>query len=138
MPLLLLAIPAAVALQYRLAKQPKRWPGLVLPALCFLLSIAFCAWLAVFSHVEPGYTLRTADGLYHHFDTLQDAERFAEKQNDALLQFSQADPAPTGAFTARLALIFVGLNLVTALLLALFWRARRRPKPRFAPKKPPR
>ena len=58
MPLLiLLAVPAVFVLQRRLAKRPQRWPGLVLPLLCFVFSLGFCAWLGFFSHPSGGYVL---------------------------------------------------------------------------------
>ena len=129
MPLLiLLAVPAVFVLQRRLAKRPQRWPGLVLPLLCFVFSLGFCAWLGFFSHPSGGYVLRTADGLYHHFDTLEDANRFAEKQTDELLQFSHPTSAvPAGALAVRLGVAFAAVNAVTAVLLLLYWRARRGP-----------
>ena len=110
MPLLiLLAVPAVFVLQRRLAKRPQRWPGLVLPLLCFVFSLGFCAWLGFFSHPSGGYVLRTADGLYHHFDTLEDANRFAEKQTDELLQFSHPTRAvPGGALGVRLGVALAG------------------------------
>ena len=130
MPLLiLLAVPAVFVLQRRLAKRPQRWPGLVLPLLCFVFSLGFCAWLGFFSHPSGGYVLRTADGLYHHFDTLEDANRFAEKQTDELLQFSHPTSAvPAGALAVRLGVAFAAVNAVTAVLLLLYWRARRGPR----------
>ena len=90
MPLLiLLAVPAVFVLQRRLAKRPQRWPGLVLPLLCFVFSLGFCAWLGFFSHPSGGYVLRTADGLYHHFDTLEDANGYpASEAHTKLAEFS--------------------------------------------------
>ena len=139
MPLLiLLAVPAVFVLQRRLAKRPQRWPGLVLPLLCFVFSLGFCAWLGFFSHPSGGYVLRTADGLYHHFDTLEDANRFAEKQTDELLQFSHPTSAvPAGALAVRLGVAFAAVNAVTAVLLLLYWRARRGPWLYVAKKKRP-
>ncbi|WP_418667014.1 hypothetical protein [Allofournierella sp.] len=139
MPLLiLLAVPAVLVLQRRLSRRPQRWPGLVLPLLCFVFSLGFCAWLGFFSHPSGGYVLRTADGLYHHFDTLQDANRFAEKQTDGLLQFSHPTSAvPAGALALRLGVAFAAVNAVTAVLLFLYWRARRGPRLHVAKKKRP-
>ena len=139
MPLLiLLAVPAVFVLQRLLAKRPQRWPGLVLPLLCFVFSLGFCAWLGFFSHPSGGYVLRTADGLYHHFDTLEDANRFAEKQTDELLQFSHPTSAvPAGALAVRLGVAFAAVNAVTAVLLLLYWRARRGPRLYVAKKKRP-
>ena len=139
MPLLiLLAVPAVFVLQRRLAKRPQRWPGLVLPLLCFVFSLGFCAWLGFFSHPSGGYVLGTADGLYHHFDTLEDANRFAEKQTDELLQFSHPTSAvPAGALAVRLGVAFAAVNAVTAVLLLLYWRARRGPRLYVAKKKRP-
>ena len=139
MPLLiLLAVPAVFVLQRRLAKRPQRWPGLVLPLLCFVFSLGFCAWLGFFSHPSGGYVLRTADGLYHHFDTLEDANRFAEKQTDELLQFSHPTSAvPAGALAVRLGVAFAAVNAVTAVLLLPYWRARRGPRLYVAKKKRP-
>ncbi len=129
MPLLtLLAVPAVFVLQRRLSRRPQRWPGLVLPLLCFVFSLGFCAWLGFFSHPSGGYVLRTADGLYHHFDTLEDANRFAEKQTDELLQFSHPTSAvPAGALAVRLGVAFAAVNAVTAVLLLLYWRAGAAP-----------
>lgn len=136
--LLLLAVPAVFVLQRRLAKRPQRWPGLVLPLLCFVFSLGFCAWLGFFSHPSGGYVLRTADGLYHHFDTLEDANRFAEKQTDELLQFSHPTSAvPAGALAVRLGVAFAAVNAVTAVLLLLYWRARRGPRLYVAKNKRP-
>lgn len=139
MPLLtLLAVPAVFVLQRRLSRRPQRWPGLVLPLLCFVFSLGFCAWLGFFSHPSGGYVLRTADGLYHHFDTLEDANRFAEKQTDELLQFSHPTSAvPAGALAVRLGVAFAAVNAVTAVLLLLYWRARRGPRLYVAKKKRP-
>ena len=139
MPLLiLLAVPAVFVLQRLLAKRPQRWPGLVLPLLCFVFSLGFCAWLGFFSHPSGGYVLRTADGLYHHFDTLEDANRFAEKQTDELLQFSHPTSAvPAGALAVRLGVAFAAVNAVTAVLLLLYWRARRGPRLYVEKKKRP-
>lgn len=139
MPLLiLLAVPAVFVLQRRLSRWPQRWPGLVLPLLCFVFSLGFCAWLGFFSHPSGGYVLRTADGLYHHFDTLEDANRFAEKQTDELLQFSHPTSAvPAGALAVRLGVAFAAVNAVTAVLLLLYWRARRGPRLYVAKKKRP-
>lgn len=139
MPLLtLLAVPAVFVLQRRLSRRPRRWPGLVLPLLCFVFSLGFCAWLGFFSHPSGGYVLRTADGLYHHFDTLEDANRFAEKQTDELLQFSHPTSAvPAGALAVRLGVAFAAVNAVTAVLLLLYWRARRGPRLYVAKKKRP-
>ena len=139
MPLLiLLAVPAVFVLQRRLAKRPQRWPGLVLPLLCFVFSLGFCAWLGFFSHPSGGYVLRTADGLYHHFATLEDANRFADKQTDELLQFSHPTSAvPAGALAVRLGVAFAAVNAVTAVLLLLYWRARRGPRLYVAKKKRP-
>ena len=139
MPLLiLLAVPAVFVLQRRLSRRPQRWPGLVLPLLCFVFSLGFCAWLGFFSHPSGGYVLRTADGLYHHFDTLEDANRFAEKQTDELLQFSHPTSAvPAGALAVRLGVTFAAVNAVTAVLLLLYWRARRGPRLYVAKNKRP-
>lgn len=139
MPLLiLLAVPAVFVLQRRLSRRPQRWPGLVLPLLCFVFSLGFCAWLGFFSHPSGGYVLRTADGLYHHFDTLEDANRFAEKQTDELLQFSHPTSAvPAGALVVRLGVAFAAVNAVTAVLLLLYWRARRGPRLYVAKNKRP-
>ncbi len=139
MPLLiLLAVPAVFVLQRRLSRRPQRWPGLVLPLLCFVFSLGFCAWLGFFSHPSGGYVLRTADGLYHHFDTLEDANRFAEKQTDELLQFSHPTSAvPAGALAVRLGVAFAAVNAVTAVLLLLYWRARRGPRLYVAKNKRP-
>lgn len=139
MPLLtLLAVPAVFVLQRRLSRRPQRWPGLVLPLLCFVFSLGFCAWLGFFSHPSGGYVLRTADGLYHHFDTLEDANRFAEKQTDELLQVSHPTSAvPAGALVVRLGVAFAAVNAVTAVLLLLYWRARRGPRLYVAKNKRP-
>lgn len=127
MPILVLAAAGGlIALQCRLARQRRRWPGLVLPLACFLFSIAFCAWLAFFSQPAEGYTVRTADGLYHHFETEQQAQSFADKQTDELLEFSHiTSHTSPAALWLRVAAVFLGVNLVTALFLLILWRCQK-------------
>ena len=132
MPIFLLVIAGAAALQYRLAKLPRRWPGRVLPLLCFLFSLIFCAWLAFFSQPREEYVVRTTDGLYHHFETAQDAERFMEKVPEVLEYTHPTPTLPPGAFALGLAGSFVGINLFTLLLVIMNARIRRK-KSRFLP-----
>ena len=99
-------------LQFYLSGKPGRWPGLILPLICFLLSLQALLGIATYSSVRTSVTTITENGT-------------SVTQEDVVLPPEKKDSRQIAATALS---VFIGNNIPTVILLGIYTARRSRRK----------
>ena len=99
-------------LQFYLSGKPGRWPGLILPLLCFLFSLQALLGIATYSSVRTSVTTITENGT-------------SITQEDVVLPPEKKDSRQIAATAIS---VFIGNNIPTVVLLGIYAARRSRRK----------
>lgn len=123
-PLVFPAAAAVIVFQIFLSKRPSRWMKLILPAVWVLFSVIVCIWfvLSVTAQIKEPYHISTSDGQTYGFETEAEAAAFIDtrpEQNiESYTHITQKTIYPSGLMLGT-AILFLGLNIVTLILLLI-------------------
>lgn len=123
-PLVFPAAAAVIVFQIFLSKRPSRWMKLILPAVWVLFSVIVCIWfvLSVTAQIKEPYLVSTSDDQTYSFATEAEAAEFMDtrpKQNiESYTHITQKTIYPSGLMLGT-AILFLGLNIVTLILLLI-------------------
>ncbi len=99
-------------LQFYLSGKPGRWPGLILPLICFLFSLQALLGIATYSSVRTSVTTITENGT-------------SITQEDVVLPPEKKDSRQIAATAIS---VFIGNNIPTVVLLGIYAARRSRRK----------
>lgn len=99
-------------LQFYLSGKPGRWPGLILPLICFLFSLQALLGIATYSSVRTSVTTITENGT-------------SITQEDVILPPEKKDSRQIAATAIS---VFIGNNIPTVVLLGIYAARRSRRK----------
>ena len=124
-PFIAIIIIAVVYLQFILSRQPKKFLGLMLPLLSFLMSIVVCICFSFSVNHEKEYTITLHNGDYYSFTTVEEFENFKDTlfpddiASENLVTNGGKNASPATYFLSVLKL-GAGVNLMTAVLLLIY------------------
>lgn len=99
-------------LQFYLSGKSGRWPGLILPLICFLLSLQALLGIATYSSVRTSVTTITENGT-------------SVTQEDVVVPPEKKDSRQIAATALS---VFIGNNIPTVILLGIYTARRSRRK----------
>ena len=126
-PIIVPIIIAVIGIQVVLSKQPRRYLGLILPSLSFLISIFFCIYFVVTIPVGQLYTITTVNGESHSFKSIEQMEEYKNTldENDIVAEEITNDSGENAsAILISVLRLGGGINIITLILL-LIYRSKR-------------
>lgn len=126
-PIIVPIIIAVIGIQVVLSKQPRRYLGLILPSLSFLISVFLCVYFVVTIPVGQLYTITTVNGESYYFDTVEEMEEYKNTldENDIVAEEITNDSGENAsAILISVLRLGGGINIITLILL-LIYRSKR-------------
>lgn len=124
-PFIAITIITLICLQFILSRQPKKFLGLILPLLSFLMSIIICICFSFSIINEKEYTITLNNGDYYSFTTIEEFENFKDTLSpddiaSENLLTNGGENVSSSVYIFSIIKLGAGVNVITLIMLLIY------------------